>query len=106
MTEYKNENVIERSDWTGDLNDILKVGCLVDGEIVWELIECVPPRSMSPMCMQCGEPHSTRLDEETGKYRQTYSTFKKEPGTENLYRYCGHCFGGENVERGKAIQYA
>ena len=104
MREYKGKKVIEMVDWTGDFNTIAKVGDLIDDEIVWEMIECVPPACMRSSCMQCGEPYSHREDPDTGKWRATYDTFKKIDN--GIYEYCGHCFCGENVERGKDPVYA
>lgn len=81
----------------------LRVGDLVEEDIVEKLVYCMPPACNRKDCSQLGEPTSTRVDE-NGKYRQTYETFKKI--TENIWEYCGDCFAGENVVRGKEMPLA
>lgn len=72
----------------------LEVGDLVDGEIVDNIINCLPPACMRSDCTQLGEPTSHRIDE-NGNYRPTYETFKKV--SDNVWVYCGDCFQGSNV---------
>lgn len=83
--------------------DSAKVGDLVTDEVVDEMANALPPACMRSDCTQCGEPYSYRGDPETGTWRPTYDTFKRvEKG---VWRYCGHCFRGENTERGKEAYY-
>lgn len=103
MKEYNGKKVIEMSDWTKSFDDIAKPGDLVEEEIVDAFINCVPPACMRDSCMQCGEPFSHREDPDTKRYRATYTTFKKV--NKGIYEYCGNCFAGENVERGKELSY-
>jgi len=77
----------------------MKIGDLVEEEIVDHFMNVLPPACMRSDCSQLGEPYSHREDETTGKYRATYMTFKKVE--EGIWQYCGHCFRGENIERGK-----
>lgn len=111
MNLYEGKKLVELSDWKDDLSKILEKDCFVSGEIVWELINCVPPRFWNGFKFQVGEPYSTKIDERTGEARQTYTSFvlvKSDPDdcTKDIYKYVGHCFGGEFEERGKEIQYS
>jgi len=76
----------------------LQIGDYVDQDVVDEQVNMLPPACMRSFCTQMGEPYSHRQDPETGKWRATYATFKKI--RENVWEFCGHCFRGENVERG------
>ena len=100
MKEWNGRKLISMEDWTGNFSDIASPGDLVDEEIVDEMINCIPPACMKSSCTQCGEPYSHKEDE-NGKWRATYATFKEV--TKGIYEYCGHCFRGENVERGKEM---
>ena len=81
-----------------------KIGDYVTNQVVDDAMNCLPPASMSYFSSQLGEPYSHKEDPDTGRWRPTYATFTKAaPG---IWNYCGHCFRGENVERGKAPQYA
>jgi hypothetical protein len=91
--------------WTEDAFDYQKVqiGDYVEQAIVDNAMNCLPPACMTSLCSQMGEPYSHREDPETGTLRATYATFKKVAGEypNGIWQYCGHCFRGENVERGK-----
>ena len=80
-----------------------KIGDLVDQEFVDDAMDLLPPACMTARCSQVGEPYSHRQDPKTGKWRPTYSTFKKVGGEwpHGIWEYCGNCFCGENVERGE-----
>ena len=88
-----------------------KIGDYVHECVVDDAVNCLPPACMRMDCTQLGEPYSHREDETTGKWRPTYATFKRVgsigAGADGLEReigvweYCGHCFRGENVQRGK-----
>lgn len=96
-----NTKVFTMEDWEDSLDKHLKVGDLVDTDVVWSLMNCLPPVCMRNECMQVGEAYSTKIDDKTGQWRNTYTTFKKL--SSKLYEYCGNCFCGENVERGIEI---
>jgi len=85
----------------------LQIGDLVSEAVVEDLMNMMPPACMRSDCSQLGEPHSHREDPETGKYRATYATFKRVRGSwpDGIWAYCGNCFRGENVERGKDPPY-
>ena len=86
-----------------------QIGDLVCQEVVDEAMDCLPPACMRSDCSQLGEPWSHREDPDTGKFRATYATFKKVSGEwakgNEIWEYRGHCFRGENVERGKEPVY-
>lgn len=95
--------------WTQDTfaYSRVQVGDYVEQAVVDDAMDCLPPACMSNSCSQMGEPYSHREDPETGKWRPTFATFKKVAGTwpEGIWQYCGHCFCGETVERGKDPAY-
>ena len=82
-------------------------GDYVAREVVDNAMDCLPPACMTSYCSQMGEPYSHRLDPDTGNWRATYATFKRVTGgPDGIWMYCGHCFRGENVERGRDPVYA
>lgn len=78
------------------------VGTLVSEEVVDDAINALPPACMRSDCSQLGEPAGTRIDD-NGNERFTYETFKRI--AKGVWEYCGDCFRGENVQRGKEIVY-
>ena len=84
----------------------VEVGDFVEQAIVDNAMDMLPPACMTSACAQIGEPYSHREDPESGKWRATYATFKRvTSGRDGIWQYCGHCFRGENVERGKDPVY-
>lgn len=85
----------------------IQVGDYVEQAVVDNAMDCLPPACMTGRCSQMGEPYSHREDPETGEWKATYATFKKVGGEwpHGIWQYCGHCFRGENVERGKDPVY-
>ena len=85
----------------------VQVGDYVEQAVVDDAMDCLPPACITAACSQMGEPYSHREDPETGEWRATYATFKKVGGKwpNCIWQYCGHCFRGENVERGKDPVY-
>ena len=79
-----------------------KVGDYVEQQVVDDAMDILPPACYRADCAQIGEPHSHMDDPITGRWRETYTTFKKIGGEypNGIWEYCGHCFRGENVERG------
>lgn len=85
-----------------DINyDTLKIGCYVKQEVVDEAMNMLPPRTMRSDCAQVGEPITSRYDEISGKWRSTYTTYKR--AYNDIWEYCGDCFAGENKRRGKEM---
>lgn len=90
--------------WTEDNFDYstVKVGDYVEQAVVDNAMDVLPPACMTSACAQMGEPYSHREDPNTGHFRAVYATFKRvTSGSNGIWQYCGHCFRGENVERGK-----
>lgn len=96
---FNGKPVWKQDDFT---YEAVKVGDYVEQAIVDAVMDCVPPACMRADCSQMGEPYSTRMDEKTGRWRDTYETFRKVGGEwpNGIWEYCGHCFRGETVERG------
>ena len=78
-----------------------KIGDYVTQEVVDDAMDCLPPACMRSDCSQMGEPYSMKKDPDTGKWRNVYNTFKRVE--KKVWEYCGHCFRGENVERGEEM---
>ena len=79
----------------------VQVGDYVTQEVVDDAMDCLPPACMTSNCAQMGEPYSHRDDPQTGRWRPTFATFKRiTDGTAAIWQYCGHCFRGEDTERG------
>lgn len=83
--------------------EALVPGDYVDEDVADDVLNALPPACMRSSCLQLGEPYSDRYDEEKGKWRATFLTLKKV--ADGVFEYCGHCFRGENKERGIEPQY-
>lgn len=84
----------------------IEIGDYVEQAVVDDAMNMLPPACMRSSCSQVGEPYSHRQDPDTGKWRATYATFKRvTSGNDGIWEYCGHCFFGENEERGKDPVY-
>lgn len=84
----------------------IEIGDYVEQAVVDDAMNMLPPACMRSSCSQVGEPYSHRQDPDTGKWRATYATFKRVTGgNDGIWEYCGHCFCGENEERGKDPVY-
>lgn len=80
-----------------------QVGDLVTEQVVDNFMNTLPPTRMSYTCSQLGEPYSHMKDPESGRIMATYVTFRGVTG--GIWMYCGHCFAGENIERGEEIPH-
>lgn len=80
-------------------------GDFVEQAVVDDAMNCMSPACMTGRCSQMGTPHSHRLDPQTGYWRATYATFKRCLDAPGVWEYCGYCFQGETVERGKEPVY-
>lgn len=96
MMEYNGKKVFDLEEWNYYNN---AVGDYATDAVVDDMLDALPPACMRSDCSQLGEPYSHREDPESGKWRATYATFKRV--AKGVWEYCGHCFRGENVERGK-----
>ena len=78
-----------------------QIGDYVTQEVVSEAMDLLPPAHMTSFSAQIGEPYSHCIDPKNGKLRPTFATFKRiTSGPDGIWQYCGHCFCGENEERG------
>lgn len=98
--KYNGKEVISADKFS---YDTAKIGDYIDADVVMNGMDSLPPVSMRLNCAQIGEPYSHRQDPDTGKWRATYSTFKCIEGDfcKGVWEYCGNCFRGETIERGK-----
>ena len=72
--------------------------------VVDDAMDCLPPASMSARCAQMGEPYSHREDPETGRLRPYLLHVQAvwpESWPNGIWQFCGCCFQGETVPRGK-----
>lgn len=74
----------------GSWDKYCKAGDLVDEEVYNYFLNVLPPRGMGRGYLQVGEPYSSAFDPEFGKWRQTYSTFRRVQ--KGVWMYLGHCF--------------
>ena len=99
---YKGKEVLTQN--TFDYSTA-QVGDYVEQAVVDDAMDCLPPACMGAACSQMGEPYSHREDPDTGRWRATYATFKRCFDAPGGWEYCGHCFQGETMERGKDPVY-
>lgn len=98
--EFEGKKVYNEDWWFYDAADI---GDFVEEEIAEYAGNCVPPKHYTRNYIQCGEPHSSKFDEEKDKWRSTYATFVKV--ADGIWKWCGNCFVGETEERGKEMAW-
>ena len=56
--------------------------------------------------VEIAERQKKRVDLDTGRHRNTFATFRcVTEGRDGIWQYCGHCFQGENMERGTKPPY-
>lgn len=96
-----NGKMVYDTSWNFGI-DAMEIGDYVESEVVDDYIYCMPPACMRKDCSQLGEPITERLDEVTGKWRNTYATFKYLGC--DIWEYCGDCFRGENTRHGKEME--
>ena len=97
---YNGREVIDKEHYFG--LDACEIGDYFTEDIVNDFMDMLPPACWRSDCAQIGEPSSHRIDE-NGNGKATYSTFKRI--AEGIWEYCGDCFRGENVKRGKELPY-
>lgn len=71
-------------------------GDTVSRDIVDYFVNSVPPVLMRSTCTQAEEAHSSEPDGE-GVYRNTYTTFHREPG--GSWTFDGYCFYGSTENK-------
>ena len=85
--EYKGKRIYNYDYWTFDG---AIVGDLVEGEIVDDVANCVPPTTYTTGLVQGGEPFDYKEN------KLTYPTFKRID--EDIWMWCGNCFKGKDKE--------
>ena len=75
--------------------DYARIGDIVDEAVIDYFINLLPPRAMSSNYLQIGEPFSHRYDLDR-RLRPLFATFAKMDGQ---WRYYGHCFVYETIDR-------
>lgn len=83
------------SEWTGDLEEYLIVGDIVDEELVEYFINTMPPAAHTSTLIQIGEPN----DHVNGK--AVYPTLKL---TSKGWIYAGNCYRGNNINMAITIK--
>ena len=97
---YNGKEVIDEMHYFG--LDACEIGDYFTEDMVMDFMYALPPVCMRSDCSQMGEPITRRIDDH-GKCRNTYETFKKI--SDDIWEYCGDCFRGENMRRGKELAY-
>lgn len=73
--------------------DYFQPGDIVEADIVDNLVNSLPPRTLRSTCTQSGEPYSS-AKAENGNYYATYTTFHRVE--DGKWKYDGECFAGKN----------
>lgn len=79
----------------GSIYAYLNKGDVVSENLVDYFLDLLPPRSLSHNFMQVGEAYSHVYDIDR-RLRATYMTFVRSNGE---WRYLGHCFSNETINR-------
>ena len=89
--EESERRIVTYADWeaAGDFSKAAQPGDYVEERIVDDMRDVLPPAKMERGFLQVGEPYSHEFDPETGKWRPTFATFKKDG---QHWTYCGNCF--------------
>lgn len=94
---FKGKHVYTRSDFHG--YGELAVFDLVDGEVIQDLMDLLPPAYYSSSLAQVGEPcDSVRAND--GQYYPTYATFRfiAMEGEHEVWEFCGDCLRGHTTK--------
>jgi hypothetical protein len=81
-----------------------KVGDLVRGDFIEQMMCALPPVRESNSCSQMGEPYGHKKDEQ-GRWRPLYLTWhlteywRNVWDHESIWTFDGACFRGENVNQ-------
>ena len=79
------KNIYTMQDWERDGTLKVKVGQIIEPEVFYQLLNCVPPHYWAKGFFQVGEPSS--FDFTSGK--QTYQTYEKV-NEDDYYKYIGN----------------
>ena len=86
-----------------------KVGDLVHGDYIEEMMCCLPPVSLSDGCSQLGEPY-THAKDDGGHWRPTFLTwhlyerYGNPWNHDSIWVFDGACFAGENKNTWKEFE--
>ena len=95
MKTLKGWNEFAERTGNGSWDYYAKVGDVVSEDITDYFMDIMPPRVMSYGYLQVGEPYSHIYDLDR-RLRPTFATFAKCDG---VWRYYGHCFVYETINR-------
>ena len=87
----------EYDDAYQSFSSLVRVGDMVDEQIVEEFRDCIPPVAYNGRYLQCGEAYTHKFNYKTQKYEPAFITFAKEVG---LWVYKGICFYKEYEDVG------
>lgn len=89
---YAFAETTEKHSWS----DYCKPGDFVDEEVYDYFLDLLPPRSMKNGYLQVGEPADSRCNPKTGRFENTYATFRfaRKLDDAEIYQYLGNCFAG------------
>lgn len=89
--EQPTHKLVTCADWeaAGSFEKAANPGDYVEECIIDQMRDCLPPACMNSGFLQMGEPYSHELDPDTGKWKPTFMTFKKDG---QHWTYCGNCF--------------
>lgn len=87
----------EYDDAYQSFSSLVRVGDMVDEQIVEEFRDCIFPVAYDAMYLQCGEPYKHGANPKTGKWEPAFITFARELGS---WVYKGICFYREYEDVG------
>lgn len=87
----------EYDDAYQSFSSLVRVGDMVDEQIVEEFRDCLPPVAYNGRYLQCGEAYTHKFNYKTQKYEPAFMTFAKDVG---VWVYKGICFYKEYEDVG------
>lgn len=87
----------EYDDAYQSFSSLVRVGDMVDEQIVEEFRDCLPPVAYNGRYLQCGEPYTHEFNPKTRKWEPAFITFAKDVG---VWVYKGICFYKEYEDVG------
>lgn len=87
----------EYDDAYQSFSSLVRVGDMVDEQIVEEFRDCIPPVAYNGRYLQCGEAYTHKFNYKTQKYEPAFMTFAKDVG---VWVYKGICFYREYEDVG------
>ena len=87
----------EYDDAYQSFSSLVRVGDMVDEQIVEEFRDCIPPVAYNERYLQCGEAYTHKFNYKTQKYEPAFMTFAKDVG---VWVYKGICFYKEYEDVG------